>query len=69
MNAGITMHDFRIDHDEEKIILIFDLLVPFECPLSQQEIANRINSELKCDPASLETRITFDHAFTEGEPS
>ena len=69
MNAGITMHDFRIDHDEEKIILIFDLLVPFECPLSQQEITNRINSELKCDPASLETRITFDHAFTEGEPS
>ena len=65
INPGLSMHDFRITDGENRINLIFDLLVPFsvtaeECAAAVEEIRRRV-SEL--DPR-FRTVIKIDTDYT-----
>ena len=57
MNEGFSVHDFRISGS----MIIFDMIVPFGCSLSGDEIKKRMDSELKQNGCCFETMITFDH--------
>ena len=50
------MHDFRVVDGERQINLIFDVVVPFGYPMSDQQVQDHIQSEVK-------KRIS-DHYFT-----
>ena len=65
INPAITMHDFQHVHHGEKLILYFDILIPFgvnEAPLAiQKQIDDCL---LKRNP-DVSAVISFDHNFTE----
>ena len=42
MNLNLSIHDFRVVKGETHTNLIFDVVVPFECPLKDSEVIKKI---------------------------
>ena len=52
LDAGMTIHDFRVTRGPQHTNLIFDVVVPHSCKLSDQEIIRQITERLqKLDPS------------------
>lgn len=47
IDPGITIHDFRMVSGPTHTNVIFDAMVPYSCPLSDKEIANRIRTGVR----------------------
>lgn len=47
IDPGITIHDFRMVPGHTHTNVIFDAVVPYSCPLSNQEVAGRIVSGVR----------------------
>ncbi|MGN0435225.1 MAG: cation diffusion facilitator family transporter [Wujia sp.] len=63
IDTRLTIHDFRIVAGPTHTNLIFDMVIPYDCHLKEQDIRNEINEGL----SKLENRyyavITFDTEF------
>lgn len=57
---GITVHDFRLVRGTTHSNLIFDLAVPFECPLADREVAAQTEALLRAENDLYRTVITID---------
>ncbi len=64
IDPKLSMHDFRVVYGQTHTNLVFDVVIPFGCTHSSQEITDRINSALSNQVQKLYTVITFDHEFT-----
>lgn len=47
IDPGMTIHDFRLVPGHTHTKLIFDAVVPYDCPLSDQEVAQRMQNALQ----------------------
>ena len=61
LNKGYSIHDFRISGGGENCRMIFDMIVPFGCSISCDEIKKQIDERLREKGCTYETVITFDY--------
>ncbi len=61
MNESFSIHDFRISGCGENRTIIFDMIIPFRCSMTHDEIKSRIDAGLKEKGCSYDTVITFDY--------
>ena len=63
IDTRITLHDFRMTEGPTHINLIFDLLVPRDCPLSDEEVRGEMARRAgESDPKYI-TVIQVDHPY------
>lgn len=60
IDPALHIHDFRIVSGESHTNLIFDLVVPFECKYSHQQLKQRIDDLLLKENINYYTVIVFD---------
>ncbi|MBR7097988.1 MAG: cation transporter [Clostridia bacterium] len=60
LGMGMNVHDFRFVRGHTHTNLIFDVAVPFECPLSEDEVRRAVSSAVSLIDPSYFTVITVD---------
>ena len=60
IDPSLHIHDFRIVSGESHTNLIFDLVVPFECKYSNQQLKQKIDDLLSNENINYFTVIVFD---------
>lgn len=60
---GLSFHDFRIVAGPTHTNLIFDVVVPYDCKLSEHEIKESFDSALNQKHQDCFTVITFDRSY------
>lgn len=61
LDKGFSVHDFRISECNGKTSIFFDIIIPYGCRISCDEIKEHIDNELSIHGCSLDTVITFDY--------
>lgn len=64
INPENQIHDFRTIHEDNCINLIFDLVVPYEFKLSNDEIIDIINTKLKYEPYCINLKMKIEHLYS-----
>lgn len=64
ISPDLTFHDFRIVAGPTHTNLIFDVVIPYESKLTENEIKQRLDSSLNSGKARYFTVITFDRSYT-----
>lgn len=64
IDEQLSFHDFRMVSGPTHTNLIFDVVVPFECKLSFDDIRKQINDQLSSQKKKWYTVITFDRDYT-----
>ena len=59
----LSMHDFRVVKGYTHSNLIFDLVIPYQCQKSEDQIIKEINEKIKENNPSLNTVITIDRSY------
>ena len=59
----LSIHDFRMVAGPSHTNLIFDLVMPHDCKLTDKEIKNKINDKLQGRETRYYTVITFERDF------
>lgn len=63
----LTIHDFRVVKGPTHTNLIFDMVVPFDFPMSDVDVADKVQNKIwKYDPAYFAV-IEIDKAYTKSE--
>ncbi len=65
---GLTMHDFRVVRGQTHSNLIFDVVVPHGCPLTDKEITGEMIRRIKKIDPTYFAVITLDRTYV-GKPS
>lgn len=60
IDSSLDLHDFRIVNGESHTNLIFDLVVPFECQYSYEQLKQKIDTQLAKENKNYYTVIVFD---------
>ena len=63
MDYGITMHDFRVVKGYTHTNLIFDVVVPFDCKLSDDDLKQGIQQMVRQQNEKLFTVINIDRNY------
>lgn len=63
IHEKLSLHDFRVVSGSTHTNLIFDVVIPYECEYSVEEIQERINEALKGKDTLYFTVITFDKTY------
>ena len=63
IDSNLSMHDFRMVAGPSHTNLIFDIVIPYDCKLSQKFIKDEIDHRLKAYDKIYYTVITFDNSF------
>ena len=63
IDAKLSMHDFRVVAGPGHTNLIFDVVVPYDCSYSEDEIKLMIDKKLEGKDEVFYTVITFDKSF------
>lgn len=61
----ISIHDFQHVHHGKRLVLYFDVLLPYGVSESPVNIQNRIDDYLRSENSLVSAVIAFDHNFTE----
>lgn len=64
VDEHLSMHDFRMVQGETHSNLIFDVVVPFQVTISNQEILNSIQEKVNAVYHQYFVVVTFDRAYT-----
>ena len=64
---SLRMHDFRMVKGPTHVNLVFDVLVPYDSPYSEEEIKAKCDEAVSHESKPVYTVITFDHGYTEAE--
>lgn len=59
IDNSLSIHDLRIVHHHKNTLLVFDILKPFECSLSEDDIKEKINKYFRKEKNIL-VKINFD---------
>ena len=60
IDESLTMHDFRIVTGPTHTNLIFDVVTPYDFPLPDRELSNRIRERVQKDNPNYFTVIDID---------
>ena len=60
MELNLSIHDFRVVKGETHTNLIFDVVVPFECPLKDSEVIEKIEEGIQQYPGNYYAVIQID---------
>lgn len=60
MELNLSIHDFRVVKGETHTNLIFDVVVPFECPLKDSEVIAKIEEGIQQYPGNYYAVIQID---------
>lgn len=63
LSSELSFHDLRIINHRNKTVLVFDVLVPFNFKLTNNQIEELLKKGLNDDKIVLE--ITYDHSYEE----
>lgn len=63
LSSDITIHDFRAVLGTSHSKLIFDCVIPYSCPISQQDVQKAIDEMLSKKEETYYTAITFERPF------
>ena len=63
IDEKISVHDFRVVTGPTHINMIFDVLVPFECKMEDEEVKETISSGVKKKDKKLNCVITIDRDY------
>lgn len=63
VDTTLSIHDFRMVAGPSHTNLIFDLVMPHDCKLTDKEIKNKINDKLQGRETRYYTVITFERDF------
>ena len=64
LDGSLSMHDFRMVPGKHRTNLIFDLLVPYDFRLSDEEVHNAVRDEMESRHPDCRCIIQIDKAFT-----
>lgn len=64
LDERLSLHDFRLVSGENTNRLIFDLVVPFDCAYTDDQLQEMITHELQQQDATCQTIITYDRDYT-----
>ena len=64
LHQNLSLHDFRLVSGENTNRLIFDILVPFDCTYTNDELLDMISGELSRMDKTCQVSLTFDRDFT-----
>lgn len=67
LDTRLTMHDFRFVTGKQHINLIFDIVVPFTCAYTNEQIQQAIQQAFSNETFKTHLHITFDHNYIAGE--
>jgi cation diffusion facilitator family transporter len=67
INPELSMHDFRMVQGPTHTNLLFDILVPYDVKLSNEEIKEKIDEQIPQSPTKFYTVVQFDRGFTSEE--
>ena len=67
VDPHLSLHDFRMVESPSHDKLLFDILVPFDCKISQSEIQKQIDEEMNTKKKKVITVINYDRDYTGGE--
>lgn len=62
-NLNLKFHDFRIEREEDRPVILFDLVVPNEAVLTNQELLTQIQQDIQAHIGAYEVLITFDRVY------
>ncbi|MDD4154777.1 MAG: cation diffusion facilitator family transporter [Bacilli bacterium] len=65
ISKNLSMHDFRIIKEKNHNKAIFEIVVPFDCKLSHNEILRQLNTILEIDNLHISLEPTFETPFVE----
>lgn len=60
---GLKMHDYHVAHEHGRQVLSFDLVVPKECTLTDEELAAAIQRKVSAKLGDFTVSIVFDRAY------
>ena len=63
LDERLHIHDFRLVSGETHTNVIFDLVVPFDCRYTDEQLKFYIDTELEKEDKNYYTVITFDRDF------
>ena len=63
MEGNVSFHDFRIVHGPTHTNLIFDVVVPFDYPMSDNEVVTYLDEKVKQIDENYFTVIEVDKAY------
>ncbi len=61
LDSGFSVHDFRLSECDGKTSIFFDMIIPYGCRISCDEIKECIDNKLRTHGCSFDTVITFDY--------
>lgn len=67
IDPHLSLHDFRMIESPSHDKLLFDILVPFDCKISKDEIQRQIDEEMNTKKKPVKTVINYDRDYTGGE--
>lgn len=65
MDPSLSIHDFRIVSGDSHTNLVFDVLMPYECTLKEEEIKKQIDKALESVEHPVYTVMHFDREFVD----
>mgnify|MGYP002551683264 CR=1 FL=1 len=63
IDPGISIHDFRMVNGVTHTNLIFDVVVPYDVKLSDEEVINRLKEKLRQQDETYTAVIQVDHSY------
>lgn len=63
LDERLHIHDFRLVPGEKHINVLFDIVVPYDCSYTDEQIKTVIDDKLKNEDVDYFTVITFDREF------
>lgn len=63
VHPDFSIHDFRITKGEAFINLIFDLLIPADCPMKPSEAENAVSEKIRAQKPNCFCVIRVEHPF------
>ncbi len=67
IDQDCSMHDLRIVPGKEHLNLFFDVVVPFSCPYTKEQILDAINHAFENEDYQAHIHITFEHGYVAKE--
>lgn len=65
IHPGISIHDFRMTAGPLRTNLIFDMVVPFDCPFSESRIKEMISAAMKEEGEHYFTVVEIDRPYAQ----
>ena len=69
VDERLTLHDFRIVKGPTHTNLLFDVVLPFDFPLREDELSARIQSDAQTISEKYFTVVSFDRAYATPDAS